>query len=278
MKHRRSCKRGKRHLAEALPKAKELYHRKKARLARKDDLEEIGDSLPMHFRDMLPELPMPLPPTAMSSLTLGNKEPSIAPLSVIESNDPSVQFQPVEQPWEVQSCRSALPVPPRALFKLQSNSFGLFHVYDVRMLPYHNPVLNEPTGEHVKVDKPDGTSNPFHPYPNESSMHLGEWYWNQCSLQNKSGFKRLLSIVGSPDFDPEDIRNMKWTTVDCELGELENKTTVEWLNECDGWKKTSISINAPFHQCFLPLTLSTSGPSTILGQGFLSSVLGFGHP
>ena len=119
---------------------------------------------------------MPLPPTAMSSLTSGNKEPNIAPLSVIESNDPSVQFQPVEQPREVQSCHSALPVPPCALFKLQSNSFGLFRVYDVRMLPYHDPVLNEPTGEHVKVDKPDGTSNPFHPYPNKSSMCLGEWY------------------------------------------------------------------------------------------------------
>ena len=47
MKHGRSCKRGKRHLAEALPKAKELYHHKKARLARKDDLEEIGDFVPM---------------------------------------------------------------------------------------------------------------------------------------------------------------------------------------------------------------------------------------
>ena len=47
MKHGRSCKRGKRRLAEALPKAKELYHRKKAHLARKDDLEEIGDFVPM---------------------------------------------------------------------------------------------------------------------------------------------------------------------------------------------------------------------------------------
>ena len=47
MKHGRSCKRGKRRLTEALAKAKELYHRKKARLARKDDLEEVGDFVPM---------------------------------------------------------------------------------------------------------------------------------------------------------------------------------------------------------------------------------------
>ena len=47
MKHRRSCKRGKKHLTEALAKAKELYYHKKPCLARNDDLEEIGDFIPM---------------------------------------------------------------------------------------------------------------------------------------------------------------------------------------------------------------------------------------
>ena len=46
-KHGRSCKRGKKCLTEALAKAKELYHCKKAHLARKDDLEEIGDFIPI---------------------------------------------------------------------------------------------------------------------------------------------------------------------------------------------------------------------------------------
>jgi len=41
--------------------------------------------------------------------------------------------------------------------------------------------------------------------------------------------------------------------VDHELGELENKATEEWLNECEGWKKTSISISIPFHQRCLHL-------------------------
>ena len=184
---------------------------------------------------------MPLPPAAISSLTSGNREPSITP------------FQPVRQPREVPSCRSSLPVPPHALFKSQSNSFGLFRVYDIRTLPCHDPVLNELTSEHMKVDKPARGDNPFHPYPNESSMLLGEWYWNQSSLQSKNSFKRLLSIIGNQDFDPKDIRNTKWVMVDRELGELENKATEEWLNECEGWKKTSISISVPFHQCCLHL-------------------------
>ena len=46
-KHGRSCKKGKRRLSEALVKVKELYHRKKPRLARKDDPKEIGDVVPM---------------------------------------------------------------------------------------------------------------------------------------------------------------------------------------------------------------------------------------
>ena len=170
---------------------------------------------------------MPLPPTATSSLTSGNREPSIASLSVTQSNDLSVQLQPVGQPWEVQSHCLSLPVPPHALFKSQSNSFGLFCVYNVRTVSCHDPMLNEPTGEHMKIYKPAGTDNPFCPYLNESSMLLGEWYWSQSSLQNKSSFKWLLSIVGSPDFDPKDICNMKWTMVDHELSKLENKATVE---------------------------------------------------
>ena len=116
----------------------------------------------MHFCDMLPELPMPLPLAATSSLRSGNREPS----------DLSTQFQPVRQPQEVQPCCSSLPVPPHALFKSQSNSFGLFHVYNIRTLPCHDPMLNEPTGEHMKVDKPAGSDNPFHPYPNESPCFL----------------------------------------------------------------------------------------------------------
>ena len=47
MKHGRSCKRGKKCLTKALAKAKELYYRKKPRLARNNDLEEIGDFVPM---------------------------------------------------------------------------------------------------------------------------------------------------------------------------------------------------------------------------------------
>ena len=47
MKHGRSCKKGKKCLTEALPKARELYYHKKAHLARKDDLEKIGNFIPM---------------------------------------------------------------------------------------------------------------------------------------------------------------------------------------------------------------------------------------
>ncbi|KIJ10084.1 hypothetical protein PAXINDRAFT_16878 [Paxillus involutus ATCC 200175] len=135
----------------------------------------------------------------------------------------------------------------------QVNSFGLFRLYDTETLPHHDPVLNEPAhnppqpiGLQAKLmDQSSHADRPFHPYLNESSMLLGNWYWNQSS-HSKSSFKKLLSIVGDADFHPEDIQNTNWLAVDWELGNLGTMDAEEWLNEDAGWEHTTISISVPF--------------------------------
>ncbi|KIJ09973.1 hypothetical protein PAXINDRAFT_16976 [Paxillus involutus ATCC 200175] len=139
---------------------------------------------------------------------------------------------------------------------------GLFRLYNAETLPHHEPVLNEPThnppqpiGLQAKLtDQSSPADCPFRPYLNESSMLLGDWYWNQSSHSKssfKSSFKKLLSIIGDATFRPEDIRNTNWLAVDRELGNLGTMDVEEWLNEDTGWEHTTISISVPFSQCSL---------------------------
>ncbi|KAF8837831.1 hypothetical protein BDN67DRAFT_991589 [Paxillus ammoniavirescens] len=62
------------------------------------------------------------------------------------------------------------------------------------------------------------THSPFHPYPNESSLWLGDWYWNYGLQKSQESFKNLLDIIGDLDFNLEDIQNMNWKAIDKALG------------------------------------------------------------
>ncbi|KAF8834352.1 hypothetical protein BDN67DRAFT_985387 [Paxillus ammoniavirescens] len=137
----------------------------------------------------------------------------------------------------------------------QVNSFGLFRLYDTETLPHHDPMLNKPTHNPLQpiglqaklMDQSSHVDCPFHPYLNESSMLLGDWYWNQSS-HSKSSFKNLLSIIGDADFHPEHIRNTNWLAVDRELGNLGTMDMEEWLDKDTGWECTTISISHPPHK------------------------------
>ena len=97
----------------------------------------------------------------------------------------------------------------------------------------------------------------FHPFPNESSFRLGEWYWTDRVQKSQESFSKLLSIVGNPDFRPEDIRHTRWGKINAVLGKNDFDETghragsgddpAEWTNEDAGWKKTPVFISVPFH-------------------------------
>lgn len=116
------------------------------------------------------------------------------------------------------------------------------------------PVL-EPQGSNSNMRDASGLK--FRPYANESSFHLGNWYWSSGVQKTKANFRKLIAIITHPSFKASDVRDTKWDQIDKELvGNGSEKrdlgpdrdSTGEWLDEGAGWKKTPINIQVPFHQ------------------------------
>lgn len=88
----------------------------------------------------------------------------------------------------------------------------------------------------------------FHPYPNQSSFLLGDWYWNHGTQKSQASFKQLVDIITSPEFKKEDISSTSWLAVNKCLGENQfDDNPKEWEDVDAGWIKTPITINVPFH-------------------------------
>ena len=146
----------------------------------------------------------------------------------------------------------------RRILKSTRNTFGLFRQYHANQFPDHDPGENFSPDD--LVDAPSNISSSllahdYHPYPNQSSFLLGEWYWNDGKKKSQSSFQNLLKIVGHPEFRPEDVAANNWRRIDAHLsGErCENPKDVDldsWEDEQDNgdWMKTPIKINVPFNR------------------------------
>jgi len=93
----------------------------------------------------------------------------------------------------------------------------------------------------------------YHPYPNQSSFLLGEWYWNGGLKKTQSGFQDLIKIVGHPRFQPEDVSGTNWRLIDAQLSGDRSRNPSndeDWEDEEDhgDWVKTPIKIKVPFHK------------------------------
>ena len=193
--------------------------------------------LPKRFRDILPQ---PLPPLLD---TQSDPRPLISPPTLTTSASSSITSRVLK------------------LFKTPQNAFGLFRQYYSEIPPSHDPE------EHVELqDLSDGpldtSSNPppnenvFHPYPNKNSFLLGDWHWNYGIQKSRGSFNDLLSIVGSLDFKPEDVRHTQWAKIDAKLAsnkEFDDKSVAEdgkaeWMDDDAGWKRSTIRISVPFHR------------------------------
>lgn len=145
-------------------------------------------------------------------------------------------------------------------FRTSRNIFGLSRNYYGWERPSHDP--EDCTSPHDLYDACTSTSasddsstelpstGSFYPYPNQASFLLGDWYWNHSIQKSQEGFKKLTEIVGDPLFKPGDIRSTNWTKINKILSHNEEDaclTDREWLGEDNGWKRTTISINVPFH-------------------------------
>lgn len=193
---------------------------------------------------MLPEPPLPLPPAEAflsPSHTSRRQLLSSPPLPMLQS----LPANDVSMPPEV--------------YKTRPNSFGLLRCYDKASLPSHDPedrsdeesydrVRQVPSRAESNIGSSaeSDNSNRFYPYPNETSLRLGDWYWNQGSRKSKDNFKKLLSIIGNKDFRAEDVCDVRWAKIDKELGQMESGGVPEWLNGDAGWKTAPITITVPF--------------------------------
>jgi Plavaka transposase len=140
-------------------------------------------------------------------------------------------------------------------FQTPLNVFGLFRKYLSDKLPSHDPE------EHVNLQdlsnglgdesrRPQGVQDEFYPYPNKNSFLLGDWYWNHGKQKSHESFRGLLSIVGDPDFRPDDVRDTQWRKIDIKIGrndfDKDDNADGEWMDEDAGWKRTPVVISVPF--------------------------------
>lgn len=232
--------------------------------------------LPKRFRDNIPQplVQALLPPSVDDTLENLPVESHTAALeqsaTILDATTQATSTSELERPIS----------PPliSQCFRTPHNAFRLLREYFSSSPPSHDPEelidfsdLCDGHGENSDVDKDDtqpsdptnardmmsyisSPAGSFGPYPNESSFLLGEWYWSGGRYKSKEDFQSLLSIIGSPDFRPEDVINTKWHSIDTKLGsnEFDEDNSVEnesheWLDDDAGWRQRAITISVPFH-------------------------------
>ena len=212
--------------------------------------------LPKSYRDMLPE-----PPTALP-VPVTNATPSVRRLShfYIEVPSPPValsEYKPLSSCSISLSQRAYanLSTSSHSLRKILTsacNGFGLFRQYYATHFPDHDPAQNISSHDLIYTS-PTILTNVYHPYPNQSSFLLGEWYWNGGEKKSQLSFQRLLEIVGHPAFHPEDVAGNNWRRIDAQLsgdGRESPNNGDSWVDEENDrdWIKTPIRISVPFHK------------------------------
>lgn len=195
------------------------------RRTRRNDVQ-----LPRRYRQFDDILPQPLPSVPTSHINQSSNSPPHPP--------------PHTQPSE-----ALLP------FRTPRNIFGLLRQFFSAKQPSHDPeevvtledvsTIRCSRRERPTDDALDEAS-PYYPYPNKSSLELGDWYWNGGVQKSQQSFNDLIDIVTDPNFDRDGVRATAWRKINSTLGQndFEDKDE-EWEDEDAGWHKTQVSIQVP---------------------------------
>ncbi|KAG2045967.1 hypothetical protein BDR06DRAFT_1040545 [Suillus hirtellus] len=261
--HQRTCKKRKKHLSNALAKAKEIWTARK-RLCREDGCDEPAGVTPPPFANSAETMTSPAGEVLLEDSGTNNVDdprslaerrprhtnhvlPQPPPPPMAEPISP-----PIADPPSTSDAGAQLSCMLR-FFRTLPNVFGLsrqYHSKEVTTL--ENLTLTHSDQESQDLSMPahviqhDTTEAPntFFPYPNRSSFLLGDWFWNGGIQKSQKSFKELLRIIGDADFQSEDIRATRWNSINHRLGSsAEDAEAFEGA----GWKKTSISIKIPIH-------------------------------
>ena len=212
--------------------------------------------LPKHYRDVLPEPPATLPATNATSAVSRRRlsqfyiEVPSAPIALSEYKPlSSCIVNPSQRAYANLSTSSQVL---RKILKSACNGFGLFRQYYATHFPDHDPAQNISSKDLINTS-PTILTNIYHPYPNQTSFLLGEWYWNGGEKKSQLSFQRLLEIIGHPAFRPEDVAGNNWRRIDTQLsGEPfqranDGGSCVDEETDSD-WIKTPVKISIPFHK------------------------------
>ncbi|KAG2741806.1 hypothetical protein P692DRAFT_201726163 [Suillus brevipes Sb2] len=276
--HQRTCKKRKKHLSNALAKAKELWTTRK-RPCREDKRDELSVFTPLTIAHNAETRTSRAGESASSHAvedprSLAERRPRrINRRLPARFRDILPQPPPMTEPAPSPAAgpppameTSALSSRTLRFFHTLPNVFGLSRRYYSHRLPTHDPeeltTLDNLTLTHSESDQdfsmparvihsgnikaPDA----FYPYPNKSSFLLGDWFWNGGIQKSQKSFKELLRIIADTEFRPEDIRATRWNLINNRLGssadDAEAHDNVSF--EGAGWKKTAICIKVPIHK------------------------------
>ncbi|TFK28673.1 hypothetical protein FA15DRAFT_570177, partial [Coprinopsis marcescibilis] len=149
------------------------------------------------------------------------------------------------------------------------NKFGLCRRFFANKLPTRDPEqlvqeadlddsINSPDKTHV-VDTSSASQDHssekgcpptyLKPFPNASSFHLANWYWNGGNEKSLKEFKDLLELLRKPEFSLSDALEADYSRIISALGNYSRATegSDEWMDDA-GWRTTPISIPVPFHK------------------------------
>jgi hypothetical protein len=133
--------------------------------------------------------------------------------------------------------------------------FGFVRTYcGLDSLPTHDPDRprqTQPLCESELEETPAAQPPTLGPFENESAFSLGEWYWSGNGQKSLGDFFALLRVLKSPNFRLDDVSPSEghWKKAFRNLGA--NKEDLpdgegDWIED-DGWMKTPIVLEVPFH-------------------------------
>jgi hypothetical protein len=153
------------------------------------------------------------------------------------------------------------------VYRTPPNIFGLVCQYFSVELPSHDLEEYITMADLLLIPGTTDDSSPeplesssdarYHPYPNQSSFQLGDWYWNQGVQKSQANYTKLVDIVGRSTFQACSVSSTNWRSINTSLGinNYDKGDIKEWEDKDTGWIQSPISIQVPF-----ACTTATPGP------------------
>ncbi|KAF4566601.1 hypothetical protein EYR36_012032 [Pleurotus pulmonarius] len=198
-------------------------------------LNEAGPSgNSSHVAD--PEIPSEPVPSVESGRPVRQKRPTWKVLQAMPVAIEPVAVDPhppATAPSPTTTAHEDPPLPAQGMWDIFCTSMNRFRIFrEYPMKPTHQPDLfltpddlsdiPAPTpGDPLRLvddddDVPIDNSLLYLPFRNSSLFRLCQWMWSGSSMKSKGKFTGLIGVLGSPEFEKEDIQDLNLTAeIDC---------------------------------------------------------------